>query len=671
MKDFFRALRMSLRYRLTLTGIVLSSLVVAACWGANLGSIYPIVDIVLKGRSLQQWVDENVAQAERTSADLEVEIAQLRQRLAEAPPAEQAALRHQLATASARHQAEQTALHGNCLLPGALRLQPWIHQHMPKRPFPTLILVVAALMLGTLCKVVFLVLNVILVRRAAELVTFDLRKRLYRRTIEFELSRFGEQGTSRLLSHFTHDMQSVASSLVTVFGRAVREPLKIVVCLFAAGFICWRLLLLSLLISPLALFLIARLAKSVKRASHRAMNGMADLYEVLDESLRGIKLVKAFTSERFERRRFHMAAKAYMNKSLKVAVYNAFIKPITELMGMGTVAVAILIGGYLVLNEETHLGLLKMSDRPLNFGALMTFFALLAGVSDPFRKLSDIFSEIQRGVAACNRVYARIDTAPQLADPPAAVPLKLPLRELAFDNVSFAYYADVPVLKQISFTVQAGQTLAIVGPNGCGKSSLLNLIARFYDPTSGTVRWNETDLRQLRRRDFRQQIGLVTQQAMLFDDTVANNIRYGAPAASPQQLVAAAKQAHAHSFIVDKLAAGYETRVGQNGRLLSGGQRQRIALARAILRDPKLLLLDEATSQIDVASEQLIRQALAEFTRGRTTIMITHRLETLSLADVVLVMDAGQIVDSGTHEQLLQRCSLYQHLHQVHFKMPA
>jgi ATP-binding cassette subfamily B protein/subfamily B ATP-binding cassette protein MsbA len=664
MKDFGRTLRIATRYRWTLLGIVASSMLVALFWGANLGSIYPIVDVVLKGRSLQQWVDDNVAQAEITSAKLRVEIDQ--QRDAET---KQAAAR--LASLTRRLKAEQSSLEGTWLVPGYRRLQPWIHGHMPDRPYPTLIIVVVALLIGTVCKTTFLVINVILVQRIAQLVTFDLRKQLYRHTVGLELSKFSDEGTSKLVTHFTHDMQAVAASMNTVFGRAIREPLKIIACLLGAIFICWRLLLLSLLISPLAIYLINRLAKSVKRASHRAMDGMADLFGVLDESLNGIKLVKAYTSERVERHRFHVAAKNYMRKALKVGVYNAFNKPITELMGMFTVAVAILTGGYLVLNEETHLGFLQMSQRPLNFGSLMTFFALLAGVSDPFRKLSDVYNEIQRGAAAADRVFARIDTGTNLHEPVSPAKMELPLAHLTFHQVDFAYQPDWPVLHDVSFTLEAGETLAIVGPNGCGKSSLLNLILRFYDPTSGSIRWNGTDIKTLRRRDLRRQMGLVTQQAMLFDDTIANNIRYGSADATDAQLVAAAKQAHAHQFITEKLSSGYQTPVGQGGKLLSGGQRQRISLARAILRDPQLLLLDEATSQIDVASEQLIRQTLAKFTRQRTTIMITHRMETLSLADRIMVLDGGRIVDVGAHRELMDRCALYRHLHQSQFKVPA
>jgi ATP-binding cassette subfamily B protein/subfamily B ATP-binding cassette protein MsbA len=228
-----------------------------------------------------------------------------------------------------------------------------------------------------------------------------------------------------------------------------------------------------------------------------------------------------------------------------------------------------------------------------------------------------------------------------------------------------------PVLRAIDLRIPFGESLAIVGSNGCGKSTLVNLVARFYDPVEGAVRLDGVDLRACRVRELRRKIGIVTQQTVLFDDTVMNNIRYGSLHATDEQVIAAAKKAHAHRFIVEKLDEGYDTIVGERGGRLSGGQRQRIALARAILRDPEILILDEATSQIDLESEQLIHQALREFTRGRTAILITHRLSTLTLADRILVMDAGRIADLGTHQELLGRCDIYRRLHQIQFRESA
>ncbi|MEZ6069237.1 MAG: ATP-binding cassette domain-containing protein [Pirellulales bacterium] len=261
-----------------------------------------------------------------------------------------------------------------------------------------------------------------------------------------------------------------------------------------------------------------------------------------------------------------------------------------------------------------------------------------------------------------------MDEAPTIVDPPHPVAMPRHRRQIDFASVDFAYVAHRLVLEQIDLTIRFGETIAIVGPNGCGKSTLANLIPRFFDASAGVVRIDGVDVRDVRLRDLRSQIGIVTQETLLFDDTVMNNIRYGSPHATDQQVREAAERAYAHRFIEERLVDGYETIVGPRGGLLSGGQRQRIALARAILRDPAILILDEATSQVDLESEQLIHKALEKFTRSRTTVMITHRMSTLSLADRIVVMDGGRIADIGSHSELLARCPLYSRLHEIQFK---
>jgi ABC-type multidrug transport system fused ATPase/permease subunit len=280
--------------------------------------------------------------------------------------------------------------------------------------------------------------------------------------------------------------------------------------------------------------------------------------------------------------------------------------------------------------------------------------------------MSNEFSHIQQAVAAADRVYEVLDREPTIVDP--AVPALLPSlkRSLRFEGVSFHYHADKPVLRDVTLEVRAGETIAIVGPNGCGKTTLLQLLPRFYEPVAGRITIEGVDIRDVRLRDLRNRFGLVSQEILLFNDTVAANIAYGAPNAAPAEIEAAARKAHAHAFITEKLPEGYRTLVGPGGSRLSGGQRQRIALARAILRDPEILLLDEATSQIDIESEHLIHEVLQEFSRGRTTFMITHRVSMISLADRVVVMDQGRIIDAGKHDELVARCDLYRRL--CHFE---
>ncbi len=665
MNNFLRAVRIALRYRWTLAGLLGSSLAVAILWGANLGTIYPILGVVLKQQSLPDWVDQEIAISQSRSQAHRARVVELRKQLENAQGKARRQLTAQFAKHNALLQAEQKALDRS------RSLRPYIHRFLPHKPFATLVLVVCVLLFGTALKTMFLVFSVVNVERLTQLVAFELRKTLYKRTLRMNLAHFGQDRTATLLSHFTHDIEGITVGVNTFFGRALREPLKIVACLLGAAFVCWRLLLFCLIVTPIAIYMINRLAKSVKRANRRAMDEMAGVYNHLSESFNGIQVVKAFTMERFERRRMHLRCKDYLRKAVRIAVYDALTKPFTELMSIGVVGLAILGGGYLVLNQEVYLLGMRMSNRPLTFELLMTFFALLAGVSDPFRKLAEVYNRVQRGSAAADRVYQLIDRQPtvkQAARPIADLPS---LDELTFQNLSFAYDPSHVVLENITVRVPAHQRIAIVGPNGCGKSSLVNLIPRFYDPVAGCVRWNEHDLKSVNLKQLRSKIGIVTQQTLLFDDSVFNNIRYGSPWASEAEVALAAKKAHAHHFILNKLACGYDTNVGQGGKLLSGGQRQRIALARAILRDPEILILDEATSQVDIESEQLIHQALQEFTAGRTTIMITHRLSTLSLADHIIVMDAGRIMDSGTHEELIDRCPLYRRLNQIHFRTSA
>jgi ATP-binding cassette subfamily B protein/subfamily B ATP-binding cassette protein MsbA len=395
------------------------------------------------------------------------------------------------------------------------------------------------------------------------------------------------------------------------------------------------------------------------------MEEMAEIYSTLEESLRGVKVVKAFTSEPQERKRFYHRSKEYYSKAMRIARYDSLSRPITEVMGILSMSLALLAGAWLVLSHETHLLGIRMSPRPLDFGALLLFYGFLVGVADPIRKFSDVLTRLQRASAASDRIFSRLDRQPKICDPERPIRIGRHHRELVFEGVQFAYRPDQPVLRDIHLQIPFGETIAIVGPNGCGKSTLVNLIPRFADPTAGTVRLDGVSLKDLRVRELRGQIGLVTQDPLLFNDTIFNNIRYGSPHATRQQVIEAAERAHAHEFIERELPDGYETVTGAMGGRLSGGQRQRIALARAILRDPSIMILDEPTSQVDLESEKAIQQAIEQFIRTRTAIVISHRTGILALADRIAVMQTGRILDLGSHEELLGRCGLYRRLYQI------
>ena len=660
MQNFKRAIKLCLRYRWTVVGGVLSALAVAILWGANIGTVYPFVEVVFKGQSLRDWVDKEITKTEQLIGDQQAEISKLNDQQQAAPVQERSALARRVELIEIRRAADQKALEG------LRRLRPWIHAYLPATPFATLVVVVAVLMVGTVVKSAFLVLSTVLQERLRQLGTLDLRKQFFRRTLRMDMGTFNERGAHELMSRFTYDMDQLGNGLGILFGKALREPLKMAACLIGAGLISWRLLLLSLVVAPLAGFLINRLAGSIKRANRRAMEEMSQIYQVLSEAFGGIKVVKAFTGERYERWRFSNKNRDFFRKAMKIARYDSLIRPLTEVMGMITISVAILAGAYLVLNQQTHLLGLKMCDRPLSISSLLLFYGLLAGVSDPARRMSDVFGHLQRAAAAADRIYQMMDREPTIQNPVRAVKLACHRKAITLSGVRFAYPEGDEVLRGIDLEIPFGQALAIVGSNGCGKSTLANLIPRFYDPTQGKVLIDGVDVRDMRLGELRNQIGIVTQETVLFNDTVINNIRYGTRRATREQVIEAARRAHADRFIETQLDDGYETNCGPQGSRLSGGQRQRISLARAVLRDPSILIMDEATSQVDPESEQVIHRVLSEFIRNRTTILITHRRSTLELADRILVMDAGQIVDIGTHAELIRGSAHYARLFHQH-----
>jgi ATP-binding cassette, subfamily B, bacterial MsbA len=658
---FYKVVGMALRYRWTFAASVVCALIVGALWGANIGALYPVVEAILQGDSMQQWIGREIAQAEKNVREKTAEIGEIGRKLPLAAPDRRAELENARDKAQSRLEIEQKAIERYRFL------QPYIEHWLPESPFQTVLLIVGVVFIGTLLKDVFLVANSLLVARLAQGAVFDLRKLFYRRSLRMDLASFTEEGTSDLLSRSTNDMNQVAAGLDTLFGKMVREPLKMIACLIGAAFICWRLLLLSMIVAPVAAWLIRKLAKTLRRANRRGMEEMAVIYNTLAETFGNIKIVKAFTNERQERKRFHLNSKSYLKKAMKIAGFDALVHPVTEAMGVLAVSVAILAGVWLMLSKQTDLLGIPLCDRPLDRTSILLFYGFLIAINDPLRKFSDVFSRLQAGEAACDRIFDRLEREPRVRDPLRPVPIGRHHLQLELDDVHFAYQSGKPVLQGIDLCIASGETVALVGPNGCGKSTLAHLIPRFADPTQGVIRLDGVPLTDLRIKDLRGQIGLVTQETLLFDDTIFNNIRYGTPQATREQVIAAAKQAHAHRFIENELPRGYDTLAGTLGGRLSGGQRQRIALARAILRDPAILILDEATSQVDLESEQAIQNVLEKFVRNRTTILITHRLSILTLAERIAVMQDGRILDLGRHEELLSRCGLYRRLYQIQF----
>jgi ATP-binding cassette subfamily B protein/subfamily B ATP-binding cassette protein MsbA len=451
----------------------------------------------------------------------------------------------------------------------------------------------------------------------------------------------------------------------TIFGKVVAEPLKAIACIAVAAWINWQLTLMCLILVPFALLVLTRFGRTMKRATRRLLEGMSGMYKILQEVFQGIRIVKAFAREPRERRRFHKATRDCYHRGMWVVTLDALTSPVIEMMTVVAVAIVFLLGAYLVLEKPTSILGIPISDQPLESETLLQLYALLAAAADPVRRLSNVYTRIQSGFAAADRIFNYMDQEPKIQTNSAAPVLERHHLDIEFRNVCFSYAPGQVLLEGIDLHIKQGEIVAFVGKNGCGKTSLLNLLPRFYDPDHGSILIDGVDIRGVNLRSLRKQIAIVTQDMFLFDDTVFNNIAYAHPNATREQVEAAAHLAQAHDFITNDLQGGYEYMVGTDGKRLSGGQKQRICLARAFLADPTILILDEFTNQNDPEAEVYIHRTMHELRHGRTFLIITHRLHTLEIADRIVVLDEGRVASTGTHAELMKSCPVYQRLNDV------
>ena len=484
----------------------------------------------------------------------------------------------------------------------------------------------------------------------------DIRDHLYRHMQSLSLAFYMRHPTGVLMSRLTNDVGLMQGAVTSAVTGLIKDSFSSVFLVGVVFYRDWKLALVALVAFPLAFWPIARFGKKLRRTSIRTQEVTGGLASHLQETISGAKLVKAFGAEEFEVDRFATRNADLYRLNMKVVKVQAMTSPLSEMFaGVGAAAV-VFYGGYSVVNGQS---------TPGNFFSFMTALFMLY---EPVKRLSQVNNIIQQGIAAATRVFEVLDTLPDVQEAPGAVVLTEVRQEIDFEQVDFRYSkGGLPILKEISFRTAVGRTVAIVGSTGAGKTTLVDLLPRFYDPTGGTIRIDGVDIREMTLSSLRSKIGIVGQHTILFNDTVRSNIAYGTPGASQEKIEEAARRANAHPFI-SRLPEGYDTVVGEQGLKLSGGERQRVAIARALLKDAPILILDEATSALDTESESIVQEALETLMRGRTTFVIAHRLSTVRNADVILVIEEGRIVESGSHQDLLSRESRYRSFYLKQFE---
>jgi subfamily B ATP-binding cassette protein MsbA len=488
-----------------------------------------------------------------------------------------------------------------------------------------------------------------------EKVIFDLRMEIVRHLQSLSLSFFTRRKTGELMSHVTSDATLVHGVITQTIITVLQQVLTLVGGLVVIFLMNWRLALLTLVVAPPIGLIGQFLGRKIRAISREAQDAQGEAVGVLQEAIAEVRTVQAFTREEYESERFRTKLLITLAKVLERARLSSTLFPLIGFLGMAASIVVLWYGGHQVIRGEATIG------------QLVAFLLYAGMVAGPVGGLASQWTQVQEAFGAADRIFALLDTAPEIADRPDATVLARADGRIAFEDVSFRYAQGPLVLTDVSTTFEAGRTTALVGPSGAGKTTLVSLVARFYDPTTGRITLDAHDLRELTVRSVREKIAVVPQEPILFATTVTENIRYGRLDATDAQLFAAADAANATEFI-DRLPEKYETIVGERGVKLSVGQRQRIAIARALLRDSPVLLLDEATSSLDNESEYLVQEALARLMLGRTTIVIAHRLTTVERADRILVLDRGRIVEDGTHGELIAAKALYWRLYTRAFK---
>jgi len=490
-------------------------------------------------------------------------------------------------------------------------------------------------------------------------VLTDLRNAIYKKLLEFSLDFYGKTHTGTLVSRITYDTSIVQNSITEGFTDLIYQSSQVAVYVFMIFFlramyeIDWLLLVLGFIVLPLIMYPIIRVGKKLRKISKQTQEQMASVTTALVETISGMRIVKAFSMEEAERRKFDSQNRGLYKMLLRSAKREKLLDWIIEFIGVSCGCLILWLGGKEIISKN---------QDPAGFIAFIVAVFMLAR---PLSRLGKINSINQKALAAAERIFEILDAKSTVQEKPDAFEIMSFNDRIRFEGVDFTY-GDEVVLKDINLEAKKGEIIAIVGPSGCGKSTLVNLIPRFYDSVKGRILLDGRDIKDATLGSLRGQIGIVTQETILFRDSVKANIAYGKPGASDEEIIKAARIANAHDFI-SRLPEGYNTVVGERGHRLSGGERQRLAIARAVLKDEPILILDEATSQLDMASEQLVQEAIETLMKGRTVFVIAHRLSTIKFATKIIVLESGRIAETGTHDELLHRGGLYKRLYDLQF----
>ena len=537
---------------------------------------------------------------------------------------------------------------------------PWIFRDMIDKVLTAkdaymLNLISASIVVIFLLRGIFLYWQNYLMSYVGQHVIIDIRSEVFHKLQRLSMSFYDKNKTGTIMSYVTNDVNALQGAMVDNTVELVTESIILIGSIFAMIYLDWKLTLFTILTFPIVLYFMNFFGKKIRRSGGMIQEATADITSVLQESVSSARVVKSFVREKYEIERFEKENAANLAANLKNARYMATLTPTIEFVAALGVTLILWYGGNNVIEGDT------------TAGSLVAFLAYAVNISNPIKRITRVTGNIQKALAAAQRVFDVLDLPEEVTDLPDARPLPAVTGSVSFEHVTFSYNKGDEIIHDLSFSVKPGQAIGLVGPSGAGKSTIASLLPRFYDCDSGTIRIDGTDIRTAMLDSLRSQVGIVPQETILFNGTVYDNILYGRLDATKEEIIEAAKAANAHDFIME-LPQGYDTMLGDRGVNISGGQRQRIAIARAILKNPRILILDEATSALDTESERLVQDALNRLMVGRTAFVIAHRLSTIKNADRILVLEKGRLAEDGTHEELMEKNGLYAHLYQIQYR---